>query len=86
MKLVKARPKLLEYLPDWALCCSDYQHALTTCADLTIDLQDSGYEDDVHCVFCNADHGRMFVVRDADADDYLPLECFDLDEGTPCPT
>lgn len=81
-KLVRARPKLREYLPEWAKCCEDYMEATQSIGQIVIDVSTLHDEFFEGCGFC---HKRMpgprKRVMDVADGMYVSFDTFDLDEG-----
>ena len=79
-KLVRARPKLPEYLPEDAKCCAKFVQGYQRKGETVVDLADK-YFDAVRCMHCGASHGIQHGVFDVNHGGYLALAYLDLDEG-----
>lgn len=80
MKLVRARPKAREYMPEWAKCCPEFVSAAQAEGEMTVDLEHAVREH-MLCSYCEADHGMQLGVMDVADKRYTHLELLDLDEG-----
>lgn len=85
MKLVRARPKAVEELPEWAKCCPEYIAATMAIGETTIDLDTVHEEYFLGCGYCfTRNSGYRKRVKDMADGLYCSLDCFDLDEtGVP---
>lgn len=80
-KLVRARPRSIEYLPDWAKCCQERIAATISEGELTLDISDTSGDDGLTCKFCGADMPNDPVARDVADDTWVHIAEYDLDEG-----
>jgi hypothetical protein len=81
-KLVRARPKAIEDMPDWAKCCDEYIAATQKIGEITVDLSTLHDEFFNGCGFCFARYsGARKRAMDVADGLYVSLETFDLDEG-----
>lgn len=83
MKLVRARPREVEHLPEWAKCCDEYIRVTQRLGEMVVDLSTVRGEAFRGCAFCRAPRPES-VKRVMDVADglYVNLETLDLDEGT----
>lgn len=84
-KLVRARPKRPEDLPEWVICCDrqvEFQQAI---GELIIDLEDRCVAGSGVCMFCGAHSPRDTNAARIISGDYtgrvMALCVVDLDEG-----
>lgn len=80
-KLVKARPKAVEYLPEWAKCCEARIAATLSEGELTLDISDTSGEDGLTCTFCGTECPCDPMARDVADDTWVHIAEYDLDEG-----
>jgi hypothetical protein len=86
-KLVRARPKSPEFLPEWRKCCPQIMERLATLGEITVDIADTGYwENGWTCHFCGTKEPPRMGVRIVAASvpityPYASIDCLDLDEG-----
>jgi hypothetical protein len=85
MKLVRARPKAVEDLPEWAKCCQKYIDATLAIGEIIIDLDTIHEEFFQGCGFCfTRNPGYRKRVKDVADGQFCSFDCFDLDEtGVP---
>lgn len=82
-KLVRARPKSVEYLPEWAKCCPSATIQLCSHSEtLFVDVQNclrapAGLD---KCQYCGAEVPACTVAR-LTCGCWYPIELLDLDEG-----
>jgi hypothetical protein len=62
-KLVKARPKALEHLPEWAKCCPAFGEAYQSIGEIVVDLADTDSAV-MRCMYCKTPHGVLYGVLD----------------------
>lgn len=79
-RLVRARPKLPEYFPEWAKCCPEFGEAYQRRGEVVLDLDNTDHAC-LRCMYCKSSHGILHGVMDITSGGYAALECFDLDEG-----
>jgi hypothetical protein len=84
MKLVRARPKAVEDLPEWAKCCPEFGESYQRIGEVVLDLDDTDRAV-MRCMYCKKPHGVLHGVLDTTHNLYSALECFDLDEGPVAP-
>lgn len=79
-KLVRARPKRVEDLPEWAFCCEAFTEGVSQSQEMVVDLSrnETGR---MACAFCHADHGVLHGVMDVSDGRLEAVELLDLDEG-----
>jgi len=87
MKLVRARPKSPENLPDWLKCCPEQIQFQQDIGEIILDLDDQCMVGPGYCLFCYAtspgDHGARIVSGEY-AGRPFALSAVDLDEtGVP---
>lgn len=85
-KLVKARAKSPDQIPEWARCCGEYYKHLVGLGEVTIDLSETympvAHKRRLRCRWCHSDHGNNRLgVRNLTTGNFTVLECLDLDEG-----
>jgi hypothetical protein len=80
-KLVKARYKSDEYLPEWARCCKRFTAECSSKKELLLDLNQRGELIDSCCTYCKTPHGRIVGFLDMKDGKYEAIELLDLDEG-----
>ena len=80
-KLVRAKPKAREYMPEWAKCCPEYIAANQAIGEITVDLDDCEVWDRIYCSFCGREATWIKGVQIVGDEDTLPLAVLDLDEG-----
>jgi hypothetical protein len=84
-KLVRARPKAVEDLPEWAKCCDGHLSALLASGEMIIDLDRvtwllPGYT----CASCGRIRKAMKAVSVHGKNHFESLDLLDLDEtGVP---
>lgn len=81
-QLVRARPKAIEYLPEWAKCCDwrvELLHSLAN-EEMTVYGFEKRYQGQNSCQNCDAPSpaGMAAIL---DKGDRFALELLDLDEG-----
>lgn len=83
MKLVRARPKAVEDLPEWAKCCTEQTEFQRAIGELVLDINDRCLAGPGACLFCGAltpsalsarivsgeYTGRLFALCTADLDE-----------------
>jgi hypothetical protein len=87
MKLVRARPKAPEHLPDWLKCCPEQVQFQQDIGEIVLDLDVQCVVGPGSCLFCNAsspgDLGAR-IVSGEHAGRPFALSAADLDEtGVP---
>lgn len=81
-KLVRARPKAVEDLPEWAKCCEQFTAVLMAIGEITVDVSDldAPASRTLGCAFCGSVLPISKGVPDVADGLFIPLECFDIDE------
>ena len=82
-QLVRARPKAVEYLPEWAKCCKEFTSGLLAIGEITVDISDLDLPSPstLECAFCKSVLPISKGVSDVADGLFIPLELLDLDEG-----
>ena len=80
MKLVRARSKRVEDLPEWARCCPEFNAAYQRMGEMTVDLDATDVGSFI-CHYCKTPHGKLKGVLDVGDNTFVSVECLDLDEG-----
>lgn len=83
-KLVKARYKSVEHLPEDFKCCAAMLASIISKDALTVDLADQSIPDSEHmlrCKYCGYEFDQPLGVRNIDSGKFVPLQTLDLDEG-----
>lgn len=80
-KLVKARPKAEEHLPEWSKCCEARIAATTGEGEITLDISDTSGDHGLRCSFCLSPCPYEPMGRDIADDTWVHLSEYDLDEG-----
>lgn len=81
-KLVRARPKAIEDLPEWAKCCAAYIAATRSIGETIVDLSTLCEEYFHGCGFCfTRMPGMRRRVMDTADGIYVSFDTLDLDEG-----
>lgn len=82
-QLVRARPKAVEYLPEWAKCCAKAQIVRDELGEIFIDLATAREEKESSCKYCGASlpsWKSAKIVGGEFAGFLCPFEYLDLDE------
>ena len=82
--MTRAKPKLTEYLPDWAKCCQAHIDKIQELGECEVDLTDTNTEEDVFCPYCDfpaPTHRVVRVLTGPGKGYYVTLDWLDLDEG-----
>lgn len=83
-RLVRARPKAVEYLPEWAKCCAEGMAADQILGEITVDLDDASERTGFVCNHCYAPFPTYVSVRMIDGRGKglkMALDVLGLDEG-----
>lgn len=81
MKLVRARPKRVEDLPEWARCCDECLAELVDIGDVVVDTLTCEPSESRICWYCNAEGPSGTLVAVVGDDFWVRMELLDLDEG-----
>ncbi len=87
MKLVRARPKRVEDLPEWAKCCATLMQGIDKLGELVIDVSSvKNMGDDRYCLFCKyrgipASAKQARIVQGEFPGDFVTIDLLDIDEG-----
>ena len=79
MKLVKARPKSPEHLPEWAKCCESGISLRESVGIVVLDLVKQRTAN-AFCSICGENFGVKKIYPDGNGL-YYPIDLLDLDEG-----
>lgn len=87
MKIVRARPKIVDDLPEWVKCCQDAVNEITALGDVVVDLDDRRDFSSAVCRYCGHLYTfeSLVTVKVLNTAYHSPLDYLDLDEG-PLPT
>lgn len=79
-RLVRARPKAFEHLPEWAKCCDRALTEIQSFSEFTIDLARIYEPNYATCGYCGTpvNTGPYVPMEDGRA---MPIALLDLDEG-----
>lgn len=80
-KLVRARPKRPEDMPEWAKCCAEFMDWYQQLGELTVDISAGHVGHRMICSACKAHHPDLRGVPDIRDGQLVALELLDLDEG-----
>lgn len=80
-RLVRARPKAAEYLPEWAKCCDTQIRVTRSFGDMTVDLDSLHFHPGGDCTYCGAEWPGFKQVIDVADGMGVGIEMIDLDEG-----
>lgn len=86
MKLVRARPKLPEHMPDWVKCCTELPTVIAAWPEVVLDLSEV-HSTTISCSLCQRTINTSHVVAKVNSGpreflgNWYPLEVVDLDEG-----
>lgn len=84
-KLVRAKVKEPEYLPDWATCCPQPMRIDgRDNEEMMVDLSRSTFREEKRCTACKADFPKykaVWAITAYGREGWMPIEVLDLDEG-----
>lgn len=83
-KLVKARPKAVEYLPEWAKCCDQAVKRDQALGEIMVNLADVRVEPAAPCKFCGVTlpkANEVMIASGIGSGYCFPIEMLDIDEG-----
>jgi hypothetical protein len=82
-KLVRARVKPIEQLPEWAKCCKKCISYLLALGVFEVDLSktDSCKEGERFCIWCDAERPASKAAMNLSTGRFIQLSLLDLDEG-----
>ena len=81
-KLVRARPKAVEYLPEWAKCCAELRDGILAWPEMIVDVSRVWRAAPGPCRFCGSEKPVLIFVLDVETLHYAPTDVIDLDEGS----
>ncbi len=84
MKLVRARPRRVEDLPEWAKCCDHAVSALELMGETVADSEDQHVFYGRICGYCGEGLPSLVSIKitlGIAAGCYVPMVLIDLDEG-----
>lgn len=81
-RLVRARPKSPEYLPEDFRCCDKAQRIVLGLGEMMLDLSRQRMDHDMACCHCGADRIDGPAAPDIADGCYVHLSILDLDEGS----
>lgn len=80
-RLVRARVKRLEDLPEWAKCCEKAANHNLALGEMTVDLEVFRQRNHGYCRFCERPIEPRKAVMDIADQSYVAFEILDLDES-----
>ena len=82
MRIVKATPKKVEDLPEWARCCNNYIQAILDFGELLVDTSTIEKRSYLGCFWCRSARPQtQNMILDINDQTMVPLDCLELDEG-----
>lgn len=81
-RLVRARPKAVEYLPEWVRCCPESISEVTAPGEYEIDLDREKLFPEITCRHCFTTHQGPLIFYSAVGKGFMSsVDTLDLDEG-----
>jgi hypothetical protein len=83
-RVVRARLKPLDQIPEEFLCCEPHKERLAKYLDRVLEaLPDQSFDADIACPFCGRalKAVKCMSIRRIDAGCWIPIACYEFDEG-----